>query len=50
MTKSMALDMGRDKIRVNSVAPSWTWTPEVAKIDPEGTQAFSLMSLCVLTT
>lgn len=37
LTKSMALDMGREfGIRVNSVSPSWTWTPEVAKIDPQG--------------
>ncbi len=36
LTKSMAYDMGKDKIRVNSISPSWTWTPEVSKIDPEG--------------
>ena len=36
MTKTMALDM-RPSVRVNSISPSWTWTPEVAKIDPQGT-------------
>ena len=28
--------MGKDKIRVNSISPAWTWSPEVAKIDPKG--------------
>ena len=36
LTKNMALDLAKFKIRVNSISPSWTWTPEVAKIDPEG--------------
>ena len=36
LTKMMALDLSKDKIRVNSLSPSWTWTPEVSKIDPEG--------------
>lgn len=31
MTKCMALDLSKDKIRVNSVSPAWVWTPEVAK-------------------
>ena len=31
----MALDLSKDKIRVNSLSPTWTWTPEVAKIDPQ---------------
>ena len=32
----MALDMGKDKIRVNSISPAWIWSPEVSKIDPKG--------------
>ena len=28
--------MGKDNIRVNSISPAWTWSPEVAKIDPKG--------------
>ena len=35
LTKMMALDLSKDKIRVNSLSPTWTWTPEVAKIDPQ---------------
>ncbi|HLJ53994.1 MAG TPA: SDR family oxidoreductase [Chthonomonadaceae bacterium] len=31
MTRCMALDMAANGIRVNSVSPGWTWTPEVAK-------------------
>jgi NAD(P)-dependent dehydrogenase (short-subunit alcohol dehydrogenase family) len=31
MTRCQALDLARDNIRVNSVSPGWTWTPEVAK-------------------
>ena len=31
MTKCQALDLSSDNIRVNSVSPGWTWTPEVAK-------------------
>lgn len=31
MTKCMALDLSKDKIRVNSVSPAWVWSPEVAK-------------------
>jgi NAD(P)-dependent dehydrogenase (short-subunit alcohol dehydrogenase family) len=31
MTRCMALDMASAGIRVNSVSPGWTWTPEVAK-------------------
>ncbi len=31
MTKCMALDLAKDKIRVNSVSPAWVWGPEVAK-------------------
>jgi len=36
LTKCMALDMGKDKIRVNSISPAWIWSPEVSKIDPQG--------------
>lgn len=36
LTKNMALDMSANYIRVNSISPSWTWTPEVAKVDPQG--------------
>ena len=32
MTKCMALDFAKDTIRVNSISPAWTWTPEVDKI------------------
>jgi len=31
LTRCQALDMAPDKIRVNSVSPGWTWTPEVEK-------------------
>ena len=31
MTKSMALDLSGDGVRVNSVSPAWVWSPEVAK-------------------
>lgn len=31
MTKFMALDLSKDKIRVNSVSPAWVWSPEVSK-------------------
>ncbi len=31
MTKCMALDLAKDKIRVNSVSPAWVWSPEVSK-------------------
>ncbi len=31
LTKAMALDMTPGKVRVNSVSPSWIWTPETAK-------------------
>jgi len=31
LTKNMALDLAKFKIRVNSVSPAWIWSPEVAK-------------------
>ncbi len=31
LTRCQALDIAPDKIRVNSVSPGWTWTPEVEK-------------------
>jgi NAD(P)-dependent dehydrogenase (short-subunit alcohol dehydrogenase family) len=31
MTRCQAMDLAPAKIRVNSVSPGWTWTPEVAK-------------------
>ena len=31
MTKCQALDLAAYNIRVNSLSPGWTWTPEVAK-------------------
>ena len=31
MTKCMALDLAKHRIRVNSVSPAWVWTLEVAK-------------------
>lgn len=31
LTKCMALDLGKYKIRVNSVSPAWIWTREVYK-------------------
>ena len=31
LTKCMALDLSKDKIRVNSVSPAWVWGPEVSK-------------------
>ena len=32
----MAIDMGRDGIRVNAISPAWTWTPAVMKFAKEG--------------
>ena len=40
----MALDMGKDKIRVNSISPAWIWSPEVSKIDPQGTLLYKVPS------
>nr|CAB3262799.1 uncharacterized protein LOC100183433 [Phallusia mammillata] len=37
VTQNMALDLAKKSIRVNSVSPGWTWTPEVAKESPKGT-------------
>jgi NAD(P)-dependent dehydrogenase (short-subunit alcohol dehydrogenase family) len=31
MSRCQALDLAADNIRVNSVSPGWTWTPEVEK-------------------
>ncbi|XP_032232639.2 cyclopentanol dehydrogenase [Nematostella vectensis] len=31
MTKCMALDLAKDHIRVNSLSPGWTYSPEVAR-------------------
>lgn len=31
LTRSLALDFSQRKIRVNTVSPGWTWTPEVEK-------------------
>ncbi len=31
LTKAMALDMTPGRVRVNSVSPSWIWSPETAK-------------------
>lgn len=31
LTRCQALDLARDGIRVNTVSPGWTWTPEVEK-------------------
>lgn len=36
MTKCMALDLGKEGIRINSVSPAWVWTPEVAKAAGDG--------------
>ena len=32
LTKNMALDLAKYRIRVNSVSPGWIWSPEVAKV------------------
>lgn len=39
MTRCMALDLAKDKIRVNSISPAWVWTPEVAKAAANGGRA-----------
>lgn len=39
LTKNMALDLAKFKIRVNSVSPGWIWSPEVAKAAAEGGRA-----------
>lgn len=36
LTKDMALDLAKYKIRVNSASPGWIWSPEVAKAAGEG--------------
>lgn len=36
LTKCMALDMRTGNVRVNSVSPSWIWSPEVAKAAGSG--------------
>jgi len=36
LTKNMALDLAKFKIRVNSVSPGWIWSPEVAKAAEDG--------------
>jgi len=36
LTKNMALDLAKFKIRVNSVSPGWIWSPEVAKAAAAG--------------
>jgi NAD(P)-dependent dehydrogenase (short-subunit alcohol dehydrogenase family) len=38
LTRCMALDMAPAGIRVNSVTPSWVWTPEVEKAAGTGEQ------------
>uniref|UniRef100_H2YR32 Uncharacterized protein n=1 Tax=Ciona savignyi TaxID=51511 RepID=H2YR32_CIOSA len=37
LSKLMALDLSKQGIRVNSVAPGWIWSPEMAKASPDGT-------------
>lgn len=32
LTRQMAIDFGKDKIRVNAVCPGWTYTPNVQRI------------------
>lgn len=36
LTRCMALDFGAQHIRVNSISPSWTWSPEVMKAAKDG--------------
>ena len=36
MSRCMALDLARDNIRLNSISPSWVWTPEVEKAAKNG--------------
>ena len=36
LTKNMALDLAKLKIRVNSVSPAWIWSPEVSKVRIRG--------------
>merc|ERR1712037_564777 len=36
LTKNMALDLAKFRIRVNSVSPGWIWSPEVAKAAANG--------------
>merc|ERR1712110_657334 len=36
LTKNMALDLAKYRIRVNSVSPGWIWSPEVAKAAANG--------------
>ncbi|XP_076817229.1 dihydroanticapsin 7-dehydrogenase-like [Clavelina lepadiformis] len=38
MTKNMALDLGKDQIRVNSISPAWVWSPVQAKASVDGSQ------------
>lgn len=36
MTRCMAYDLGKERIRVNSISPAWVWSPEVAKAAADG--------------
>lgn len=36
LSRCMALDFGGAGIRVNSISPSWTWSPEVMKAAKQG--------------
>ena len=43
LTRCQALDMAPDGIRVNSVSPGWTWTPEVEKAAVGGRERWEPM-------
>lgn len=38
LTKSMAYDMRDGRIRINSVAPAWVWSPECKNARPENSK------------
>ncbi len=39
----MAMDMSPGRVRVNSISPTWTWTPEVKAAKPEGSKDLLFM-------
>ena len=45
LTKNMALDLAKLKIRVNSVSPAWIWSPEVSKVRIRGEDVVIMLKL-----
>ncbi|PAA78260.1 hypothetical protein BOX15_Mlig025916g1 [Macrostomum lignano] len=39
LSRGMSVDLGAAGVRVNSVSPGYIWSPEQAKVSPDGTRA-----------